>query len=303
MVNIAAFDLNLLKVLAAVLEHRSLSRAAAAIGLSQPATSNALGRLRLALKDPLLVRRGHVMYPTPLAESLLPQVRRALDDIAAALNPETGFDPARQARRFRILANDYAATTVLLTLLTQAATWPVSFEILPFEDRFEDRLNQPDYDLAIRDDWALRSWPWREAIGEDELTGICRVDHPRISAAPTLAEFLAERQVLISPTGASVGMVDAWLRDQGLTRQIDTYLPQFAAAPALIAGSDRIMCLARSIADHFAPAYPIRTFALPLPPQRFAVAMAWHPRAGNDPAGLWLRGMVRTSGQGGNAAA
>ncbi|ESQ91461.1 hypothetical protein ABAC460_05620 [Asticcacaulis sp. AC460] len=295
MVNIAAFDLNLLKVLAAVLEHRSLSRAATAIGLSQPATSNALGRLRLALKDPLLVRRGHVMYPTPLAESLLPQVRRALDDIAAALNPEAGFDPARQARRFRILANDYAATTVLLKLLAQVSAWPVSFEILPFEDRFEERLNQADYDLAIRDDWAMRTWAWRETIGEDELTGICRVDHPRIGAAPSLDQFLAERHVLISPTGASVGMVDAWLRDRGLTRHIDTYLPQFAAAPALIAGSDRVMCLARSIAEHFAPAYAIRTFALPLPPQRFHLAMAWHPRAANDPAGLWLRDRVKAA--------
>ncbi len=295
MVNIRAFDLNLLTVLAAVLEHRSVSRAAAAIGLSQPATSNALARLRLGLNDPLLVRRGHAMYPTPFAETLLPRIRVILDDIGAALNPEAGFDPVRQARRFRILANDYAVTTVLVGFLAlaDARQWQVSLEILPFEDRFTARLNDPDYDLAIRDEWAMRDWLWRETIGEDALTGICRQDHPRIGPEPSLDAFLAERHVLISPTGESVGMVDAWLKAKGLSRRIDTYLPQMAAAAALIAGSDRIMCMARTVAEHFASVYAIRSFALPLPRQGFNIAMAWHPRKANDPAVAWLREVLK----------
>lgn len=298
MVNIRAFDLNLLTVLAAVLEHRSVSRAATVVGLSQPATSNALARLRLALNDPLLVRRGHAMYPTPFAETLLPRIRTILDDIGTALNPETGFDPAQQTRRFRILANDYAVTTVLIRFLAlaEARHWQASLEILPFEDRFTARLDDPDYDLAIRDDWALRDWPWREPIGEDDLTGICARDHPRVTSAPSLDAFLAERHVLISPVGESTGMVDAWLKGKGLARRIDTYLPQIAAAPALIAGSDRIMCIARTVADHFETAYAIRQFALPLPRQSFKIAMAWHPRKANDQAVTWLRATLKTMG-------
>ncbi len=298
MVNIAAFDFNLLKVLAAVLEHRSVSAAAKSIGLSQPATSNALARLRAALNDPLLVRRGHVMLPTPLAEELLPRVRGILEDIGTALNPDLDFDPSRQARRFRILANDYAVSTLLMSCLAHidARQWQVSLEILPFEDRFAERLNASDYDLAIRDDWAMRTWRWRETVGEDELTGICRRAHPRLGPAPSLDEFLAERHVLISPTGQSVGMVDAWLKAKGLVRQIDTYLPHMTAAPALIAGSDRIMCIAKTIADQFAALYDIRQFALPLPRQSFQVSMAWHPSRINDPGGVWLRSLIARIG-------
>jgi len=299
MVNIRTFDLNLLRVLAALLETKSVSRAARLLGLSQPAVSNALSRLRNAFGDPLLVRQGHIMQPTPLAQTLQPRVHGLLDDISTALAVQTGFDPDADDRRFRILANDYATATVLAPFIALKARkgWKPMLEVLPFEDRFLPRLRDEDYDLAIRDDWALREWPHRQAVARDHLTGLARRDHPRIGAAPTMAQFLAERHILISPSGQTTGLVDSHLRQAGLSRRIDLYLPHILAAPAIVAASDLVMCLSHTLAIQFENSHAVRIFHPPLPRFDFEMSMAWSPRKARDPALAWLKDALRLAVQ------
>lgn len=297
MVNIKTFDLNLLRVLAALLEEISVSRAAKAVGLTQPATSNALARLRIALNDPLLVRHGRTMQLTPLAQSLLPRIRSLLNDIQDTLSDQTEFDPATSTRRFRLMVNDYAIATVVTDLITarEAHGWSIGFELLPFEDRFTQRLIDEDYDLAIRDDWALRDWRHRESLSEDYLVGLARRDHPRIGEAPSLEAFVAERHVLISPVGQSLGMVDAWLNGQGLKREIAVYLPHFLAVPGIIASSDLIISLPERIVAQAVASHGLRRFALPLPRCDFQIAMGWSARKARDPGLLWLKDQLRAA--------
>ena len=157
--NLRILDLNLLRVLDALLSELQVSAAARRLNLSQPATSAALARLRRALDDPLLVRAGSRMTPTPRAEELRPKIRQLLADIEQTLCRPAKFDPIVSDRAFRLAANDHAVTAVLSPLAQRLRQLSprATLEILPLEDDFERRLANDDYDIAIRDRWSLRS--------------------------------------------------------------------------------------------------------------------------------------------------
>jgi DNA-binding transcriptional LysR family regulator len=214
--NLRTFDLNLLRVLDALLDEPQVSSAARRLNLSQPATSAALTRLRDAFADPLLVRVGNRMALTALAEELRPRVRRVVAEIEQTLAVPASFNPATSERSFRIAANDYAVTAVLSPLLEQLQrTAPrIAIEVLPFEDDFDRRLAQDKYDLAIRDRWSMRSWRHLETLFREDYVCIARRNHPRLSPKPTLDEFLPEYHVLIAPSGRAPGVVDKALERQ-----------------------------------------------------------------------------------------
>lgn len=290
MVNLRTFDLNLLRVLDALLSEQQVSAAARRLNLSQPATSAALARLRSAFGDPLLVRSGNRMLTTPAAAALQPRLRRLLVEIDVALRP-TPFDPAQSDRAFRVLANDYAATVILAPLAQrlERRAPKVRLEIMALEDRFEERLAEDDYDLAMRDGWALRRWPSRETLFEEHYVGLVRRGHPRLSTRPTLEAYLAEGHVLISPAGRTPGVVDVALANLNRERHVAVTVPHFLAAPAIVARTDFTMALARRIAEQLASAYRLRLFPLPIPVPGFDLAMAWHPRNQADGAVAWLK--------------
>lgn len=295
MTNLRTFDLNLLRVLDALLTEPQVSAAARRLNLSQPATSAALSRLREALGDPLLVRSGRRMVPTPLAHSLKPRVRQLLGDIEQTLQGRGGFDPSVSVRTFRVAANDYAVAAVLAPLVRrlQRNAPRTTLEIVPLEDRFEERLANEDYDLAIRDRWAMRSWTRLETLFSEDFVCIARRNHPRLSVRPTLDEFLRENHVLIAPHGLTPGVVDYSLRSLKRARRVAVTLPHFLAAPAMVAGGDLIMTIARRVAEQFAASYKLRIFSPPVRLPGFDVAMAWHPRNEKDSGVEWLRRQVR----------
>jgi DNA-binding transcriptional LysR family regulator len=276
MVNICTLDLNLLKVLDALLSEVQVSAAARALNLSQPATSAALARLRAALQDPLLVRAGNRMLLSPLAERLRPTVRRILQDIEQALRASDDFDPTKSQRCFRILANDYAISVVLSPLLEalQRNAPRVTFEILPLEDHFPQRLAADDYDLAIRDGWALRSSRRLQTLFKEEYVVIARRDHPRLSSQPTLEQFLAEGHVLISPSGRVPGVVDTPLKTLKRQRRVAVALPHFLAGPAIVARTDFVMTIPSRIAHKLSELHALRICPPPLRVPGFDVAMA-----------------------------
>jgi LysR family transcriptional regulator, nod-box dependent transcriptional activator len=191
MVDINRFDLNLLRVLDALLSESQVSAAARRLNRSQPAMSAALTRLREALDDPILVRDGQRMLLSPLAERIRPRVRSLLQDIDQTLSEPAKFDAAASKRCFRILANDYAVTVVLSPLLEyfQRHAPGLTMEILPLEDHFLERLAEGDYDLAVRDRWSLRSARSLQTLFNEDFVCIARKDHPRLSRKPTLGEF------------------------------------------------------------------------------------------------------------------
>ncbi|MCV0395717.1 MAG: LysR family transcriptional regulator [Rhizobiaceae bacterium] len=295
MTNIRSFDLNLLRALDALLSEGQVSAAARALNLSQPATSAALSRLREALDDPLMVRNGRAMVLTRLALDLRPRVHRLMEEIEETLNPARQFDPARSERRFRIAANDYAAFAVLAPLIAglRGGAPGVTVEILPLEGDFARHLSQGDHDLAIRDAWSLQAARNSETLFHEDYVAIARRDHPRLSATPTLDEFLVEGHVLIAPKAGTSGPVDTALARLGRVRQIAVTVPHFLAAPAIVAETDLVMTIARRVARRFAGEYGLRLFTPPLALTGFSVAMAWPAGTEGDPAVEWLKDQVR----------
>jgi DNA-binding transcriptional LysR family regulator len=295
MVDIRSFDLNLLRVLDALLIESHVSAAARRLNLSQPATSAALTRLRGALADPILVRDGQRMLLSPLAERIRPQVRSLLQEIEQTLSKPAMFDAATSKRCFRVLANDYAIVVVLAPLLEflRRHAPGVTMEILPLEDDFSQRLAAGDYDLALRDRWSLRPARRWERLFDEGYVCIARQDHPRLSKKPTLGEFLAEGHVLISPQGRVPGVVDAPLKRLKRKRRVAVTVPHFLAGPAIVARTDFVMTIARRIARKYSQLYSLRIFSPPLAVPGFEVAMAWPARSEADPAIQWLRTQIR----------
>ncbi len=295
MVDIKGFDLNLLRVLDALLSETQVSAAARRLNRSQPATSAALTRLRGALDDPILVRDGQRMLLSPLAEQLRPRVRSLLQEIEQTLGASSKFDAATSNRCFRILANDYAITVVLSPLIEalRRRAPGLTMEILPLEENFVERLAAGDFDLAVRDRWSLRSARRLESLFNEDYVCIARKDHPRLSKKPTLGEFLAEGHVLISPRGRVPGVVDAPLKRLRRKRRVAVTVPHFLAGPAIIARTDFVMTIPRRIARKYSDLYALRTFPPPLKIPGFEVAIAWPSRSEADPAIQWLRTQIR----------
>ena len=304
-VTLESFDLNLLRALDALLSTRNVSRAAQALGLSQPATSAALARLRKRLEDPLLVRSGNLMTTTALAEELRPRVARILEDIRDALVAAATFEPAETNRRFRIGANDYATQVLLAPLarhLREEAPH-ATLEILPCDASPEVSLTIREVDVVVSDRWSLRSIRDVETLFHESFVCVARGDHPRLSRRPTLKQFLAEDHALISPRGVTSGNVDEALEAIGMSRRVTLTMPHYIVAPTIVAHTDLILTLPRRVAEIFARDRRLRTFTPPFVLKGFDVVVAFHPRSAREPSIQWLTRLLRTVAAGlGDAA-
>ena len=297
MQDLQTFDLNLLRVLAALLETGGVTRAARNLHLSQPAVSAALARLRQALGDQILLRRGSGMELTPFAEALRPKLARLLAEIGETLSAPGPFLPAKSDRVFRIAANDYASMVLVggIAARLRELAPDATLEVLPLEERFKERLDADDYDLAVRDRWALQGAEILETLFTEEYLSIARTDHPRLGKRLTIAQFVSEHHVLVSPEGRVPGVVDHFLKVAGSARRVMLTLPHFVAAPAIVSATDLIATVAGRVAMQFARTYNLRIFRPPLALPSFDIAMAWRRRSQFDPAGQWLRDQVRAA--------
>lgn len=294
-VTFKSFDLNLLRALDALLTTQSVSSAARRLQQSQPATSAALSRLRTVLRDPLLIRVGNQMRATRLAEDLRPHLTRILEGINEALNFAARFDPATTRRRFRVGATDYTILVVLARVaerLRQKAPH-ATLEILPLTDTPYIGLSMRQYDLIVADRWSVRSIRQQQILFQESFVCIASARHPRLSARPSLEQFLAEPHALIAPHGVTSGVVDVALETMGLARRVALTVPTYLVAPSVIAGTDLVLTLPRRIVDTFADRGRLRIFAPPLPIKGFEVALASDPHSGADPPVVWIQGLIR----------
>lgn len=292
---IETFDMNLLRVLDALLTARSVSGAARRLGLSQPATSAALARLRAAFGDALLVRQGNRMQPTTLAEELRPRITHVLQDMSAVLSVAGDFDPATTRRRFRISANDYASMVLLAPLAARlrAQAPDATLEIMPLDETADVRLAARECDLVVADRWSLRGIRTIETLFRESFVSVARADHPRLPRRVSLDAFLAERHALISPRGQARGVVDRALEAHGRCRHVVLTIPHYLAAPSIVAHTDLVMTLPRRVADGYAE-YPLRQFPTPIKLKGFDVVMASHARSMAEPSVQWLKELLRS---------
>ncbi len=298
--DLQSFDLNLLVVLHTLLVERSVSKTAERLHLSQPATSAALNRLRKALNDPILVRDGLRMVPTPRAEQLSEPIQAILTSIDQTLAAPQPFDPSTINRTFKVATNDYG-TFVLVPMLMQrlgAIAPGISLEIWEIASDVEASLRQGEVDLVVADAWTLRHCKYTETLFSETFTCLVRQQHPRIHSQLTLEDYIKENHALVSSRGRVMGNVDAALSQQALQRHVGVTLPHVLAIPAVIASTDLIVTLATRIAKHLATDYKLKTFSPPISLDSFEIVMAWPNRMTNNLDIQWLRSELKEIGQG-----
>src|SRR2546428_6853938 len=233
-VNWRAFDLNLLVVLDGLMQERSVTGAGRRLGMSQPALSHALNRLRYLLKDQLFIRTPKGMAPTPRAEQLALPLRKALADMERALEPEA-FVPAEASRRFSIAVNNYAAIVLAAPLVSAvfAAAPHLQLDLRPSGtlDVLE-LLDSGDLDIAIRTVDGARETVSTAKVLEDEFVAVMRRTHPAGRRPLSTAAFGALRHAAISSSGDDTGFIDRSLATHGTKRQIELRLPYLSAGSA-----------------------------------------------------------------------
>ena len=302
--NFRTLDLNLLRVFDMVMAEGSLSRAAAALSVTQPAISHAVRRLRDAFDDEVFVRTAHGVQPTPRALALWPHVHAALASLRQAVAPGD-FDPQRDAVHLRLTMADATAALLAPPLIAaiERQRALASLRILPLSTRDPRRTLQADEaDLAIGSfpdvlpvlraegaDSLFRHQP----LYETRYVCVMRRDHPLAAAPLTLDAYCAAHHLLVSFSGRPFGAVDQALAALGLSRRIVLTVNQFFTAGRVVARSDLVTVLPASFLEATGYRAELETRELPFALPTVRVGMLWHLRHDADPAHRWLREQLR----------
>jgi DNA-binding transcriptional LysR family regulator len=291
---LGALDLNLLVVLDVLLAERSVTRAAARLGLSQPGVSNALARLRAALGDPLLVPTSRGMTPTPRAKGLESALRDAIDRLGGILGGASDFVPETSRRTFVLAATDYVQFVLLRHLAERvhAQAPSVVLRVVPTRAAPWQELEAGIVDLTIT---GIRSAPrglHRRALFRDRVVCVVRDEHPILARPWSLARYLSLGHIEALPHGGEGGLADEVLGKLGHTRHLAVTVPQFLIAPHLVPHGDYCFTLADRIARPMAALLGLRVLPLPFDVPRITIWQYWHERVHNDEAHRWLRRLV-----------
>jgi DNA-binding transcriptional LysR family regulator len=290
-----AFDLNLLVVFNAVAQEKNFTRAGQRLGMSQPAVSHALARLRHVLKDELFVRTPEGMRPTPRAERMAEPVRAALRELQVTVEPDE-FDASQTSRCYTIAANNYAARAVIPALARRMAKLAPSIvlEVRPIGAlHVLDQLDAGGVELAVT---TLTEGGDRfKCVGllDDEYVAILSSDNP-VAAEPELSieAFAALPHITITSSGDDTHFIDDALADRGLARLVSAKVPLHSLILMLI-GSEALAVVPRRVAADLVAICPLTMRPLPFPSPRVSLSMIWHRRLDNHPAHRWLRGTLR----------
>ncbi len=293
-VHISAIDLNLVVVLRALLDERSVSRAARRLGLSQSATSHALGRLREVVNDPLFVRTRTGLVPTARAEAMAASLRTSLDALDATLFAHAPFDPAKVKRTFHVRPSDYVECLLIPRLIERLLEVAPGIDIFARSTTTEPALalEQGELDLLIQ---PPRTGEQTEGfhvqkLWDEHFVGLARHGHPLTRGRMTVERFAKAKHVLVAPRGQpGGGPTDDALRQRGLERRIVFTTPSFLAAPQVVAATDLVMILPARLATALTRSVRLAVFEPPVDVPGFEMAMFWHARHDSDPAHAFVR--------------
>lgn len=292
-------DLALLATLDALLQEVSVTKAARRVGLSTPAMSHALARIRERIGDPLLVRAGREMVLTPRAEAMRPKVRSAITQAAQALAPDAPFAPATLDRGFVVIASDYVVSVVGVefdAILRREAP-RVALRFLANTTADATTLREGGADLAVGIYGELPPELMTKVLLTDRFVCVVRADHPRVKKRISLEEFVAMDHVQIAPRGRAGGYVDAVLAERGLTRRVARAVPFFLAALRLTAKTDYVLTVSERVARATAGDFGLRILDAPLALEPYALKQVWHPRWDGDPGHRFLRDVLARAAQ------
>jgi len=301
MLNIRNIDLNLLPIFEMLMHERSVTRTASRLGLSQPAVSSALKRLREQVGDPLLMRTRTGMRPTPRAEQIFATVAQALDAIQNSVQTGAAFAPREARRSFNVMMSDIGEVVYLPRLIRRlqrdAPAIRLSVQRLA-RPRVHDELAAGTIDLAVgwmEPDDGLR----REDLFDETFVGIVRADHPRIGRRLTPTQFMTEWHVVVgrhdfgADTYLHTGQPHHDLARTTAQRKIAIQVPHFLAVPGVVANTDLVCIVPRQLGQVYAEYGQVRTVPLPFKSAPFTVSQFWHERFDRDQGNIWLRAVIK----------
>lgn len=300
--NLRSIDLNLLTVFDAIAAEGNQSRAASKLGMSQPAMSNALARLRAALDDPLFVRTAQGMTPTARARALVAPVRQALDLVQAGLERakrDDRFDCSASTRMTVIVVEDYGDSVIIPRfmdwLMQTAPGMSVRLRRDPTGTALSNKLSDGTVDFAIQYSRPRDSELRAKHLLDEEFVSMVREDHPAIGDSLSLSQYLALPHVVfgrLGRKGIRNSLVDRELRRLGLTRKIALQVPGFQSMPVVVHNTNFICTLPRRMAQAYAHHFRLKTLRTPLDLPPLSLYLTWSKSMDRDPAHQWLRNSV-----------
>jgi DNA-binding transcriptional LysR family regulator len=289
------YDLNLLPVFHTMMEERNVTRAAERLGITQPALSNALNRLRETLRDPLFIRERYGMRPTQMAEELAPVIGAALASIDNVILGRQDFDPDRATRLFTIAPNsyvEYVLMPAIVSRLRERATG-IRLRLTPFgndvtetgamsgaTDMVLGRIVDPPDNLVV------------QHLMDDGLACVVRADHPEIEDHLSREQYEGLKHVNVLPPGRMRAGLFQALEQKGLRRDVAVSVTHFLAVPEMIAETDYCATLPSLICRRLARDPRLKILPAPVDLGTFPVEIAWHVRYRHDPAHRWLRSLI-----------
>ena len=305
--NIARVDLNLLVYLDVLLRECNVTRAAEELGISQPAMSNSLRRLRDLFGDPILVRTSDGMTPTDRALELQPMVRKVLSAAEQAILPKTEFEPMESNRIFRIMASDYTESTLLPVLLRQLRKQAPNIRLdimTPSDVSFHD-VERGKVDMVINRFDSLPQSFHQVHLWDDSFSCVMSANN-RVKDRWSLESYLSSKHIWVSKTGMGVGVgmtpddvqrlgwVDEALSKQGVKRDISLFTRHYQVALLLAEQDDLIVTIPSMSAKSIANSDKVVILDPPFEIERMRLKMVWSPLLQHDPGHRWLRQLIKS---------
>lgn len=295
--NLDAIDANLLVVFNAMSGEGNVTLAAQRLGISQPAMSNALARLRRLFDDPLFVRTPGGMRPTPFAERLVEPIAQACRLFEAALQTDSGFDPATAApRNFTLYLSDIGELVFLPRVLRElrrvAPRMRVAVRRVP-ESGIVDAMAAGEADLAIGIFPAMGAGMYQQALYEDGFVCIARRDHPQIKSRLSTSLYLSAPHAVVAASGTThESVVDKALGGHRLKRQVAVSVPHFLPLPSIVAQTDAIATIPARMVSALPIGPELKVLNLPFKTPKIEIRQYWHERYHHDAANRWLRELI-----------
>jgi len=288
-------DLELLRVLDAILNEGGVTRAAERLNLSQSAISHSLARLRLMFGDPLLTREGRKLVPTPLARELVTPLRRGLDALDRLVAGAGHFDPATSGAQFTISLRDPTETLMLPAIMRRIARAGRGIDLRTVQVRrrnVESALAAGTVSLAIDIALPLDDGVRRQKISADRPVVVMRRGHPALRKGLTLDRYLDQDHIMVTSRRQGPGLEDVELSKRGLSRRIRLRCRNYLAALRAVAASDLVLTMAERYAPILSAGLKTETVAFPFRMPTLDLYLYWHASADGDAANRWLRGLV-----------
>lgn len=291
------FDLNLLRIALAIYDEHSVSGAAKTLGISQPAASAALGRLRLAIGDPLFIKTSRGMEATPRALELVPAARDVLLRIGRDILSRAGFEPATTQDTFTFAMSDIGEMVFLpklLDYLSKQAPHARLHSVSASPGKVESGLEQGEIDLAIGyfPDLKKNNY-FQQRLFTHYFMCLLRADHPVRGKRLSLSQFLELDHAVVRAEGRSQEIFERFLEKKKLRRKIALLTPHFMSIPMIVARSDLVATVPHALGMYFGNSGAnIKTIEAPLDIPGFDLKQHWHRKYHHDPKIIWLRSVV-----------